>query len=393
MAELSLTQRITAVGTVALGFFAGGEALAQHHPMRDGTASTKNDDDARKIERAMKFSNLYLNDLLKLKALTDDGRTEAQKAEDARIIAELTAPRVYVIIGGKKQPEHTLIRDDGTLVPEQRFVWNRDTPDPNDVVEIKGYLEFLAYKTWVDGSNGGKKDGKKQRCELTGVGEKFVGKDPIHIYMRSHFNVDLEAEVWMENPENGRKSRPSEFLLTRNYELNTGSDEGENGLTSIGKVVIRIPAIGEEHSVTIDYTGNPVAKMFTCNKWKDLNKDDGFDYPEEFEGMKIRYDKNEALTMIASWFNYSAEKVAVKLISPKGLEEITEIGITKNKTSFGLETETKLLSETYGLGKFRVELYLDGKMMGKTEFEIYDALTEKVADDIMKRKAELQQKK
>lgn len=117
----------------------------------------------------------------------------------------------------------------------------------------------------------------------------------------------------------------------------------------------------------------------------------GADYPGDYIGIKDKFRRDEKAVVVANIGNIEDEKGIYKtkyiIYGPDGkeyshheTESLANIAITIVWT-----TEKNDKS-----GKYRVEWYRadvagkEYKKMGENIFEIYDPITEKVADDIMK---------
>lgn len=118
--------------------------------------------------------------------------------------------------------------------------------------------------------------------------------------------------------------------------------------------------------------------LFSCNYWKDSNKDGIADYPNEFSGIKNRFRKGDRIILVC-WLKGSAikgKKLITKIYNPKGKEITRNMSTIVSSDDFANmvgEPDADLMDMLFrkgGLGTYKVAWYLDRKIIGMHEFEI-----------------------
>jgi hypothetical protein len=118
--------------------------------------------------------------------------------------------------------------------------------------------------------------------------------------------------------------------------------------------------------------------IFSCNYWKDSNKDGIADYPNEFAGIKNRFRKGDRIILVC-WLKGTAikgKRLITKIYSPKGKEITKDMFTIISRDDFANmvgEPDADLMDVLFrkgGLGTYKVAWYLDRKLIGMHEFEI-----------------------
>lgn len=116
----------------------------------------------------------------------------------------------------------------------------------------------------------------------------------------------------------------------------------------------------------------PKKSFFACNYWKDFNGN-GVAEPEEFVGVKNRFNEDEKINVIAyNVSGNSGEDLKTKIYNPSGeliYESVDPLRNGGNAIQKKIDN-TKEFAQRYGYGDYKTTFWKNGEYVGATDFEI-----------------------
>jgi len=124
-------------------------------------------------------------------------------------------------------------------------------------------------------------------------------------------------------------------------------------------------------------SGVVLRTLFTCNYYKDFDRDGLMGYPEEYVGIKNKFKKDEKIILVVGPYGKTNIDWILEIYNPKG-EKIMQYSDTFTHPamtqSIGNNEDDLMpaLLERGGLGTYKVSAYVNNKMVGLHEFEVIE---------------------
>jgi len=240
--------------------------------------------------------------------------------------------------------------------------------------------------TWIDRN----KDDSTQAFEYYDVGDKErrVGESVLIVLSTHGYPVGTNTG-WRLFPPNhaepvlaedeptkyARNIRWKSFTVYRDLFEKYGAGQYRVEWSVAGELVaqdkfsVPEPTAHERDYVQLENYG------FVCSSWKDVNKD-GFFKPREFLNVgKKEYRPGETVTFALSTHGYPGGTKAKWRIFPPGAKKSTMGDRFSLKQDHNLRLtshKVKELKEKYGLGEYRIEWYVNDKLVAENRIAVVE---------------------
>jgi hypothetical protein len=174
------------------------------------------------------------------------------------------------------------------------------------------------------------------------------------------------------------------FLLTSTTILAQDESTEAGGYIILGAIVLLIwifmyinrPQQEKEQEKAEKEELPVLPDFFVCNRWIDKNQDGRGDF-NEFEGVKSKFRAHEDITFVANIRKPFGTIIYYKLLRPDGVTHQYGVAHWERKdfqayepSVFDLTFSARSLAKEGGVGAWRMEWYVEGHYVGKSEATI-----------------------